>query len=725
MMAARKTNARASWTMATRVWIAVLAVLIGGLTATTASAAVEPDTQVVATGGTQASTGGAATVGGPVKTADLSQFDPGMIISDAVFFDSGTMTEAQIQAFLEAKVPRCEPGYICLKDWYDTSRVTGADAMCGAYAGGMRERASAIIYKVAKACGINPQVILVMLEKEQGLVRHVWPSDWRYTIAMGQGCPDTAACDTRYYGFFNQVYGAAWQLKRYANPAGTSQYFTWYAPGKTWNVRYHPEISCGSSPVRIQNQATANLYYYTPYQPNAAAIRAGYGEGDGCSSYGNRNFFQYFNDWFGSTTGGSKANNPVGFVDGVTSRPGTISVQGWALDPDTSESIDVHIYIDGQGTAGTANLPRPDLAPHYPNLGVNHGYSIDVPATRSGTVEVCAYGINRGVGSNQLLACTTVESYGGSPIGVVDGVTAGPGTISISGWAIDPDTVDPISVHVYVGAAGHALTADKPRDDVTQSHPLYGTAHGYSATLTSAPGLQNVCAYGINVKIGSNVLLSCTQVFVPAATDPGRPPFGNIDAVAVTGDSVWVGGWALDPDSREPIEVHVYVGATGTAHRADADRPDIAAVYPGYGSAHGFSVTATLPPGQSQVCVYAINDGAGGHTLLGCRNVQRPSAAPFGYLDSARMVDGGVSISGWAIDPDVASSIDVHAYVGSHGYALTANQNRPDLAVVYPASGPSHGYSAVLPVTGNDRTVCVYAIDDKGAGNTLLGCRSF
>jgi hypothetical protein len=127
---------------------------------------------------------------------------------------------------------------------------------------------------------------------------------------MGQGCPDTAACDTRYYGFFNQVYGAAWQLKRYANPPGTSQYFTWYAPGRTWNVRWHPDAACGSSPVSIENQATADLYYYTPYQPNAAALRAGYGEGDGCSSYGNRNFFQYFTDWFGSTQVASTCQPP-------------------------------------------------------------------------------------------------------------------------------------------------------------------------------------------------------------------------------------------------------------------------------------------------------------------------------------------------------------------------------------------------------------------------------
>jgi putative cell wall-binding protein len=255
---------------------------------------------VVAPAAGNAATAAAASAG-IVKTADLSKFEAGNIINDAVFFDRGTMSAPQIQSFLEAKVPVCRSGYTCLKDWYDTSRTTTADAMCGPYAGGIRERASTIIYKVAQACGINPQVILATLQKEQGLVLHTWPSEWRYTIAMGQGCPDTAACDTRYYGFFNQVYGAAWQFKRYANPPGTSQYYTWYAPGKTWNIRYHPNVSCGSSPVYVQNQATANLYYYTPYQPNAAALAAGSGEGDACSAYGNRNFYRYFIDWFGST----------------------------------------------------------------------------------------------------------------------------------------------------------------------------------------------------------------------------------------------------------------------------------------------------------------------------------------------------------------------------------------------------------------------------------------
>jgi hypothetical protein len=54
--------------------------------------------------------------------------------------------------------------------------------------------------------------------------------------------------------------------------------------------------------VRIRNQATANLYNYTPYQPNEAALASLYGDGDECSAFGNRNFWRIFTDWFGDPT---------------------------------------------------------------------------------------------------------------------------------------------------------------------------------------------------------------------------------------------------------------------------------------------------------------------------------------------------------------------------------------------------------------------------------------
>lgn len=237
----------------------------------------------------------------PAAAADLRAFDPGYIISDENFFNSGAMDEGAVQQFLNGRIASCVRGYTCLRDFRQDTSTRPADRYCGQYDGAGGESAARIIVKTARACGINPQVLIVTLQKEQGLVTSREPTTGTYRIAMGYACPDTAACDARYFGFFNQVYSAARQFKvyQYATTNTGGPYFTAYAPGGWRNVQYHPEGSCGSSSVFIQNQATANLYYYTPYQPNGAALASGYGTGDGCSAYGNRNFFSYFSDWFG------------------------------------------------------------------------------------------------------------------------------------------------------------------------------------------------------------------------------------------------------------------------------------------------------------------------------------------------------------------------------------------------------------------------------------------
>lgn len=705
----------------TSVWLARLVVLGVAVGVAVAGASVGSVGAAELTEA-KASDGAASNL---AHAADTRTFKPGNIISDAVFFDSATMSEAQIQTFLESKVASCRAGSVCLKDYRVDTRSIPADAMCQAYAGGGVERASRVIYKVTQACGINPQVILVMLQKEQGLVTSTAPSAWAYQAAMGQGCPDTAACDSRYYGLFNQVYGGAWQLKRYANPPGTSNYFTWYAPGKTWNVLFNPNVDCGRAPVYIENQATANLYYYTPYQPNAAALAAGYGLGDSCSSYGNRNFFNYFTDWFGPTDGSSSNGAPVGFVDSVSSAPGAIRVKGWALDPDTADSIAIHVYVNGEAQVATADLPRPDLATHYPGLGTAHGYDVTVTAPTWGQVEVCAYGINVGAGSNRLLGCNTVFSYGGSPFGYVDSLTTQPGSISVRGWALDPDTQDPIDVHVYVRSQGHVAVANKVRDDVGSSFPLYGANHGFSATVEAPSGYQTVCVYGINVRTGGNVLLEpCRSIFVHAAVDPGTAPVGVLDSIEVNGSSFVARGWALDPDSPSSIPVHIYVGSSGSARVADAVRSDIARAYPGYGDRHGFVLEGTLPVGGAQVCLYAINSGAGPNTVLGCRFVEpQKSAQPLGSVDSIDVQGNIATLRGWALDPDTDEPIGVHVYVGNSGRAYVADAPRRDLVAAFPGYGEAHGFVIERTLPDSGAQVCVYAINNGIGDNSLLGCR--
>ncbi|MBX3104116.1 MAG: cell wall-binding repeat-containing protein [Cryobacterium sp.] len=170
--------------------------------------------------------------------------------------------------------------------------------ICTNYVGANGELTSTIIFKVQKACGISAKVIIVTLQKEQGLITNTGPSDGKLQRAMGYGCPDTTGgtCDAKYWGLYNQIYQAAWQFKRYSTPTPWGS----YQPGIR-NIQYKPGTSCGTLEVNIENNATAALYNYTPYVPNAAALANLGGPGDSCSSYGNRNFWAFYNNWFGDT----------------------------------------------------------------------------------------------------------------------------------------------------------------------------------------------------------------------------------------------------------------------------------------------------------------------------------------------------------------------------------------------------------------------------------------
>jgi hypothetical protein len=210
--------------------------------------------------------------------------------------------------------------------------------MCTAITGKANQSAAQIIYDVAQACGISPQVILVTLQKEQGLITSTAPSSGAYRSAMGAGCPDTAACDSNYYGFFNQVHYGTYLMKRYTQPAGTgpgtayySDFAAAYRVGSTVAIKYSP--NCAGPAVTIQNMATHILYVYTPYQPNPAVLAnlTGSVPGDACAAYGNRNFWVYFNNWFGSTVipTGSQAFITAAYADVLGRTPSADEVTFW------------------------------------------------------------------------------------------------------------------------------------------------------------------------------------------------------------------------------------------------------------------------------------------------------------------------------------------------------------------------------------------------------------
>lgn len=652
------------------------------------------------------------------SAANASDWNAGNIIDDAVFYDGNAMSAGEIQGFLNDKVRNCQAGYTCLKDYRQNTDNRPADKYCNGYSGAPNESAATIIDKVARSCGISQKSLLVLLQKEQGLVTSTAPSAWNYSAATGQGCPDTAPCDASTQGFFYQVYYGARQFEVYRlNP-------TWwgYQAGRWNNILYNPNGGCGTQRVYIENQATAGLYIYTPYVPNQAALNNLYGTGDGCSAYGNRNFWRTFTDWFGSTRSGG---NPFGYIDQVEAYPGGIRVRGWAIDPNTTDPIQVHAYLGSVGTVLTADGDRPDVSDAYPGSGSRHGFDARIPAPSGGSGTVCLYAINTGPGSNVTLGCREMPFYSGSPVGAVDSVQVASGSVTIAGWALDPDTADSIAVHAYVDGAGTAiLRADQDRPDLATHYPVHGTAHGYRATVKVPLGAQTLCLYGIDSGRDDNTTLGCRSIMIPAAKDVGRAPIGNLESVAVVGSTARVTGWAIDPDTSQPIPLHIYVAGAGRAFTANRDRPDVAATYPPYGAAHGFDEVVDLPPGDSTVCAYAINT-AGANTTLGCRSVTSTDQgrAPIGNFESATVSGRTATVTGWAIDPDTIRPISVKISVDGKVIQVTAQDSRPDVGAAYPTYGPMHGFSRTVDIPVGPSTVCIAAVNSAGPDSDL-GCRT-
>ena len=242
----------------------------------------------------------------------------------------------------------------------------------------------------------------------------------------------------------------------------------------------------------------------------------------------------------------------------------------------------------------------------------------------------------------------------GPPIGQVDSVGWQGGSARVRGWAIDPDVAAPVDVHVYVDGVNSAVvSASGSRPDVGAVYPAYGSNHGYDVSVPVGPGSHTVCVYAINVPAPAvNPQLGCRTVVVS-----GLAPIGQVDSVGWDGGSARVRGWAIDPDVAAPVDVHVYVdGVNSAVVSASGSRPDVGAVYPAYGSNHGYDVSVPVGPGSHTVCVYAINVPAPAvNPQLGCRTVVVSGLAPIGQVDSVGRDGGSARVRGWAIDPDVAA----------------------------------------------------------------------
>ena len=198
-------------------------------------------------------------------------FNPNNIVSDADLLDANAMSLADIQNFLA-------------KEGSSLANYTATDT------NGLSRSAAEIIYNAAQnnfdcdnatlsdsptlaekqakclhITTVNPKFLLVLLQKEEGLIENDSPSQSNLDWATGYGCPDGWVCNPYYKGFGKQVNSAALQFRAYMNePQNYS-----FKMGQTYIVNNTPTPYCTAAnqtmAVTPVNQATAALYNYTPH----------------------------------------------------------------------------------------------------------------------------------------------------------------------------------------------------------------------------------------------------------------------------------------------------------------------------------------------------------------------------------------------------------------------------------------------------------------------------
>ena len=230
----------------------------------------------------------------------------------------------------------------------------------------------------------------------------------------------------------------------------------------------------------------------------------------------------------------------------------------------------------------------------------------------------------------------TSSPYPTSPIGSFETVKPlGRGDIVVSGWTLDADTQDPITVDIWVDGVLRATpTADEYRADVGAFFWIWGPYHGFSTPIDGlTPGGHEVCVWAHNTGPGINSDLGCRTVvneapigfrdrldWLPGGPEVDPDPLGGLLQLAIdSAGAMRIVGWTLDPDTADSLAVSISIdGATAATGVADVDIPVLGQFFTGFGSRHGFDLSTRLPAGLHQVCVTAHNVGAGTDTVLGC-----------------------------------------------------------------------------------------------------------
>lgn len=320
-----------------------------------------------------------------------ASFNKNILMDDYVMQNSGTMSAGQINAFLSSFPNSC----ISQNRGFSAPEPTGYSPS-GGYTYGANVSAGQVLYATAQAYHINPQVLLVTLQKEQSLVvGEAGCTVKRYTAATGYGCPDsgnsynysglnlysingntvssvdgTCVNSSTKAGFSQQVIRAAWLLRfgqerSRGNTGWAEIHGSWnnsddlsscYGGPMTQGDRkrcpngatsyFDGYTTIDGEAIHMDTGATAALYWYTPHL------------------HGNQNFVAIFEAWFGPTQG-------QGFVKAISDDPNDL--RQWVIYANIKQYIPDGQTVNawGLGDVPLTTMPASRLAAIStgPNLG--------------------------------------------------------------------------------------------------------------------------------------------------------------------------------------------------------------------------------------------------------------------------------------------------------------------------------------------------------------------
>lgn len=290
--------------------------------------------------------------------------------------------------------------------------------------------------------------------------------------------------------------------------------------------------------------------------------------------------------------------------------------------------------------------------------------------------------------------------------------------VLISGWAYDPDTSAPAVVHVKIDNVRVAtVRADQYRASLARRHTTIGSNRGFSVRVPVTAGPHQVCVRVEDYPSPDKVVtLGCRQI------NYDYNPKGDF-TLAQTPGNLTATGWGIDFDA--PHQVVGYAirvdGVRVAGGTADQPYTGTSTTYPDNGVDHGFSTTFPITEGDHRVCLRVLNLGQGSDAIVKCYDPWTVNFSPTGKVLSLGQIPGGVSIGGYAVDPDTSAPTTVSVTANGTSLAtLTADGTG--------GAKPGHAFSGTFRLPGKTlapgpRTFCVTAHNLGHYGtNKSIGC---